>query len=217
MKLVIEREGGFSIVEDADAITEIDVMNHAVKLTIEVGGDTWTKELPVSSHAEACRVSAAIAVRCGELVELLSEAPSNGVEDAEDDDAMGAVMAGRIRKAPSEWVRGEPPRDGMTYVAREGVNSLCVRWDGERWMTGGMPVAFGAGVVHLPTALTMEGMARPVSEWVAGEPPKDGRWYVCDYGHEVLGVARWAGDWFNSDGDEVLTPVAHLATPIPNR
>lgn len=73
MKLVIEREGGFTVVEDADAITEIDVRNDAVVLTIEVGGDKWTVDLPVSSHAEACRVSAAIAARCGTLVEPLAK------------------------------------------------------------------------------------------------------------------------------------------------
>ena len=143
MKLVIEREGGFTIVEDADAITEIDVRNDAVLLTIEVGGDKWVTTLPVKDHAEACRVSAAIAVRCGELVEPLAGAPGNGLEDAEDDDAMGAVMAGRIRKPASEWVDGEPPRDGRWYWCRfwpgtRPPEDLYARWDAEdaTWVSG---------------------------------------------------------------------------------
>jgi len=132
------------VVEDADAITEIDVMSNAVVLTIEVGGDKWTTSLPVSSHAEACRVSAAIAVRCGVLVEPLAESEddkreremleglgelpprsgrvvveplavqeeleADGLEDAADDDAMGAVMAGLVRKnttPPRRWTLRE--------------------------------------------------------------------------------------------------------------
>lgn len=145
MRLVIEREGGFSIVEDADAITEIDVRSDAVVLTIEVGGDKWTKELPVADHAEACRVSAAIAVKCGVLVEELAEPPmtqervdalyreslSNGLEDAEDDDAMGAVMAGRIRKPASEWVDGLPPKGREWWVVDFGGDPVCVRWNAQ--------------------------------------------------------------------------------------
>ena len=98
MRLVIEREGGFTVVEDADAITEIDVQSYGVKLTLEAGGDKYTKSIPVTDHAEACRVSAAIAARCGTLVEPLAKGPE-------------AVKA-------SEWATGEPPKDGRWYVVR---------------------------------------------------------------------------------------------------
>ena len=159
MRLVIEREGGFSIVEDADAITEIDVRSDAVVLTIEVGGDKWTKEIPVSSHAEACRVSAAIAQRCGVLVEPLSEAP-----EVDGEAAMGAASAVLVRKnskpwkPASEWVEGEPPRDGRWYVVwSEAVGGFSLaRW----WSVPGCwadphgtDYATGDIEAHLPTPI----------------------------------------------------------------
>lgn len=153
MKLVIEREGGFNVIKNSEWIVSIDVQSVGVAVNFESDGNKWVEFYPTTDHAAACQLSAAIAVRCGELVEPLAEAPSNGLEDAEDDDAMGAVMAGRVREAASEWVDGEPPRTGMAYVAQEGVNSLCVRWDGERWRMGMLVVELGAGVAHLPTPI----------------------------------------------------------------
>ena len=135
MRLVIERDGGFTVVEDADAITEIDVRSDAVVLTIEVGGDKWTTTLPVSSHAEACRVSAAVAVKCGELVEPLAVQPEEIPE-------------------PS-WRFGEPPKDGNRYVVSETTrfNELSMAtWDGEmwaRWEDGGEVIP----VAHLRAAI----------------------------------------------------------------
>ena len=143
MRLVIEREGGFTIVEDADAITEIDVRSDAVVLTIEVGGDKRTVDLPVSSHAEACRVSAAVAVKCGELVEPLAEQP--GV-DGED------VMPRPAKLG--EWVAGEPPKGGLWYVVARAGAFGCVAWDGLRfrdWYSE--TVLMGGEVAHLPTPL----------------------------------------------------------------
>ena len=102
MKLVIEREGGFTVVDDADAITEIDVRNDAVVLTLQGDVNKWTVDLPVSSHAEACRVSAAIAVKCGVLVEPLAEGPE---VDGEDD--VGEAMA--VATRPSTTVRRPSP------------------------------------------------------------------------------------------------------------
>ena len=153
MRLVIEREGGFSIVEDADAITEIDVRSDAVVLTIEVGGDKWTKEIPVSSHAEACRVSAAIAQRCGVLVEPLSEAP-----EVDGEAAMGAASAALVRKnskpwkPASEWVEGEPPRDGRFWVTAvgAGVAPGLSRWDGKRWHDSAGATYLCELLAHLP-------------------------------------------------------------------
>ena len=141
MKLVIEREGGFTIVEDADAITEIDVRSYGVKLTLEVGGDKWTVDLPVSSHAEACRVSAAIAIKCGELVEPLAKGPET-------------VTA-------SLWVEGEPPRDGRFHVVAvaENVAPCLARWDGTRWHDGDGATFECPLLAHLPSPVPWYGRA----------------------------------------------------------
>lgn len=158
MRLVIEREGGFSIVEDADAITEIDVRSDAVVLTIEVGGDKWTKSLPVADHAEACRVSAAIAQKCGTLVEPLSEGP-----EVDGEEAMGAASAALVRKnskpwkSASEWVEGEPPRDGRWYVSNYGLYCVrLVRWSNAKggWEDSTMSLFGGSGpLAHVPTPI----------------------------------------------------------------
>ena len=182
MRLVIEREGGFSIVEDADAITEIDVRSDAVVLTIEVGGDKWTVELPVSSHAEACRVSAAIAMRCGELVEPLSEQSEVDVEAA-----MGAASAALVRERSRPW-------KSTSELVLEDLNAV------EEW----------AEVASV--------LPRSLGEWVAGEPPKGGLWYVVARSG-AFGCVAWDGvrfrDWFS---ETVLMggEVAHLPTPLPS-
>lgn len=137
MRLVIEREGGFTVVEDADAITEIDVRNDAVVLTIEVGGDKWTTTIPVADHAEACRLSAAIAKRCGELVEPLAKGPET-------------VKA-------SEWVEGEPPRDGRWYVVTflEDLPPMTATWCVKRgaWMSSDGSAGNLRPEAHLPTPI----------------------------------------------------------------
>jgi hypothetical protein len=79
MRLVIEREGGFDVIEDSDAITKIDVQSYGVKVEFKKRAgeawDSWDEVYPVKDHAAACRLSAAIAVRCGVLVEALAEPP----------------------------------------------------------------------------------------------------------------------------------------------
>lgn len=119
------------MVEDADAITEIDVLNYGVKLTLEVDGDKRTKTIPVTDHAEACRVSAAIAVKCGVLLEPLAKGPDE-------------VKA-------NKWVMGQPPGDGCFYVATvaEGVAPCLARWDGARWHDGDGATFECALVAHL--------------------------------------------------------------------
>jgi hypothetical protein len=130
MRLVIEREGGFDIIEDSDAITKIDVMNFGVKVTfMAADGGEWSEVYPVADHAAACRLSAAIAVRCGTLVEELAEQPTD-----------------------SQWVAGEPPKDGRWYVCAELGNVLCVYWaEGQHRVSAALPVEFGPSVRHLPT------------------------------------------------------------------
>lgn len=298
MRLVIEREGGFDIIPESDHVKRIDVQSYGVKVTfVDDTGGEWEETYPVADHTAACRLAAAIAVRCGTLVELLSEGP-----EVDGEAAMGAASAALVRERSrpwkasaaevsewldgepprdgafyecefirlggarsevgplrwrgrwargcgggvrcierwkrvspympasaavpvpaSEWVDGEPPRDGSTYVAREGATSLCVRWDGKRWMAGGLPVVFGAGVEHRALG---EGVADDagVSRWVEGEPPRDGRWYVAVIGFVPASLkcpkaVRWSkAQWLDSDGvgwGDTL-PLAHLLPPIPD-
>lgn len=146
MRLVIEREGGFDIIPESDHVKRIDVQSYGVKVTfVDDTGGEWEETYPVADHTAACQLAAAIAVRCGVLVEELAEPPmtqervdalyreslSNGLEDAEDDDAMGAVMAGRIRKPASEWVDGLPPKGREWWVVDFGGDPVCVRWNAQ--------------------------------------------------------------------------------------
>jgi len=153
MRLVIEREGGFDVIPESDHVKRIDVQNYGVKVSFldDTGGE-WSEVYPVADHAAACRLSAAIAVRCGVLVEPLAEQEepeADGLEDAAADDAMGAVMAGLVRQnttsrrvtTAGEWVAGEPPKDGRWYVValhREGngygMPPSLAAWYGGRWV-----------------------------------------------------------------------------------
>lgn len=155
MRLVIEREGGFDIVESSEAVTRIEVASDAVEVWyMDSDGEESVKRVQMSSHTEACRVSAAIAQKCGTLVEALAK----GAE-ADGEAAMGAASAALVRerskpwKPASEWVEGEPPRDGRWYVARTGAGfNVIVRWHDERWRDamGDMLVFWAA---HLPTPI----------------------------------------------------------------
>lgn len=160
MRLVIEREGGFDIIEDSETITAIDVESASVVVTFGRVPDESTKHYYVGDHAAACRLSAAIAVKCGVLVEPLAEQP-----EIDGEEAMGAASAALVRKHTRPW--------------------------------------------------------KPAIEWVNGEPPKDGRWYVVVHATSTSAhIVRWAGaSWrgeFVADWEE-FTPVAHLPTPIPKR
>ncbi len=145
MRLVIEREGGFDVIEDSDAITKIDVQNYGVKVSFldDTGGE-WSEVYPVADHAAACRLSAAIAVRCGVLVEALAEQPGVVTESVMFD-------GGEVITPPpnprweggkrSQWAQGEPPKDGRWYVValhREGngygTPPSLAAWYGGRWL-----------------------------------------------------------------------------------
>jgi hypothetical protein len=125
MRLVIEREGGFDVIEDSDTITRIDVQSFGVKVTfVDDTGGEWSEVYPVADHAAACRLSAAIAVRCGTLVEPLASSPESLSEGAS-----------------SQWVAGEPPRDGRWYVVAlhrggsgYGMPPSLAAWYGGRWV-----------------------------------------------------------------------------------
>lgn len=164
MRLVIERSGGFDIIESGD-VERIEVENHGVRIYMTDGTDTFAER---GSHAESVATAAAIAAKCGTLVEALAEAPEvDGEEDAIDDDVIGAAMAGLVRKNSKPW--------------------------------------------------------KPANEWVEGEPPRDGRWYVV-WSEAVGGfsLARWwsvPGCWADPHGTDYATCdiEAHLPTPIPER
>lgn len=244
MKLVIEREGGFDIIESSEAVTRIEVKSDAVEVWyLDSDGEESVRRVQMSSHAESAATAAAIAAKCGALVEALAKGPAVVTETVMSDPsevlvpprnpgwdgeaAMSAASAALVRKnskpwkSASEWVEGEPPRDGSTYVAREGGNSLCVRWDGKRWMAGGLPVVFGSGVEHRALG---DGVAEGagVSQWVDGEPPRDGRWYVGMWANPLMRVVRWdEGNqwWRGTSGGEwgLPAPASHWPTPIPER
>jgi len=145
MRLVIEREGGFDVVEDSDAITKIDVQNYGVKVTfVDDTGGEWSEVYPVADHAAACRLSAAIAVRCGVLVEPLAEQPGVVTEPVMFDGGEVITPPPNPRwegAKRSQWVAGEPPKDGRWYVValhREGngygVPPSLAAWYGGRWV-----------------------------------------------------------------------------------
>jgi hypothetical protein len=138
MRLVIEREGGFDVIEDSDAITRIDVMNFGVKVTfMAADGGEWSEVYPVADHAAACRLSAAIAVRCGTLVEPLASSPESSSEGAS-----------------SQWVAGEPPKGGLWYVVARCGAFGCVAWDGIRFRDWhSETVVMDGQVAHLPNPL----------------------------------------------------------------
>jgi hypothetical protein len=101
------------------------------------------------------------------LVEPLAAGPdevtaSDGLDDAADDDVVGAAMGGLVRKnlkpwKPAklgEWVAGEPPKGGLWYVVARAGAFGCVAWDGNRfrdWYSE--TVVMGGEVAHLPTPL----------------------------------------------------------------
>ena len=166
MRLVIEREGGFDVIPESDHVKRIDVQNYGVKVSFldDTGGE-WSEVYPVADHAAACRLSAAIAVRCGVLVEPLAEQEepeADGLEDAAADDAMGAAMAALVRKnttsrrvvTASQWVAGEPPKDGRWYVVARAGAFGCVAWDGMRFRDWYSETVLVSGeVAHLPHPL----------------------------------------------------------------
>lgn len=155
MKLVIERSGGFDIIESAD-VERIEVENHGVRIYMTDGTDTFAER---AGHAESVATAAAIAAKCGTLVEPLSEGP-----EVDGEDVMRDATAALVRKNSKPW--------------------------------------------------------RPASEWVDGEPPKDGRWYVVRWAHGVLSFARWDDDasgWMGANGKACHGPMAHAPMPIPER
>ena len=131
MRLVIERSGGFDIIESAD-VERIEVENHGVRIYMTDGTDTFAER---AGHAESVATAAAIAAKCGALVEPLSEGP-----EVDGEEAMGAASAALVRerskpwKPANQWVEGEPPKDGRWYAyVEDGRFPACVRWCSDSW------------------------------------------------------------------------------------
>lgn len=149
MRLVIEREGGFDIIESAD-VERIEVENKGVRVYMTDGTDVFAER---EGHVESVATAAAIAQKCGTLVEALSEAP-----EVDGEAAMAAASAALVRerskpwKPASEWVEGEPPRDGRFWVTAvgAGVAPGLSRWDGKRWHDSAGASYFCELLAHLP-------------------------------------------------------------------
>ena len=167
MRLVIEREGGYVVVESSEIAT-IDICSDGVDILMR-DKTMWSIERETLDKSIA--LADAIAARCGVLVEPLTvqeEPEADGLEDAAADDAMGAAMAGLARKNTTPW------------------------------------------------------RAVTASQWVAGEPPKDGRWYVVALHREGNGygmppsLAAWyGGRWVRCDAEPETAVAWHLPTPVP--
>ena len=161
MRLVIEREGGYVVVESSEIAT-IDICSDGVDILMR-DKTMWSIERQTLDKAIA--LADAIAARCGVLVEPLTvqeEPEADGLEDAAADDAMGAAMAALVRKnttpwrvvTASQWVAGEPPKDGRWYVVARAGAFGCVAWDGMRFRDWYSETVLVSGeVAHLPHPL----------------------------------------------------------------
>jgi len=161
MRLVIEREGGYVVVESSEIAT-IDICSDGVDILMR-DKTMWSIERETLDKSIA--LADAIAARCGVLVEPLTEQEepeADGLEDAAADDAMGAAMAALVRKnttsrrvvTASQWVAGEPPKDGRWYVVARAGAFGCVAWDGMRFRDWYSETVLVSGeVAHLPHPL----------------------------------------------------------------
>lgn len=152
MRLVIERDGGFTVVE-SDDVQDINVRSDGVDI---VRRDGASVRLEREDHAASVALATAIALKCGELVEPLAGQPEVDSEEVMHD-ATAALVREHSRPRPvtlGEWVPGEPPMGGLWYVVARAGAFGCVAWDGLRfrdWYSE--TVLMGGEVAHLPTPL----------------------------------------------------------------
>ena len=163
MRLVIEREGGFVVVESDDVVA-VDVLSNRVEVSTR-DGKALTCER--EGHAASVALATAIAARCGVMVELLAEQPEVDGEDVMHDATAALVREHSTPWKPAsewvdvesprslgQWVAGEPPKGGLWYVVARSGAFGCVAWDGIRWMDWySETVLVGEGVAHSPTPL----------------------------------------------------------------
>ena len=163
MRLVIERDGGFTVIE-SDDVQDINVRNDGVDIVQRDGGSI---QLEREDHAASVALATAIAARCGVMVELLAEQPEVDGEDVMHD-ATAALTRQNLKlwkpagglvdveppRSLREWVAGEPPKGGLWYVVARSGAFGCVAWDGLRfrdWYSE--TVLMGEGVAHLAVPL----------------------------------------------------------------
>ena len=152
MRLVIERDGGFTVIESED-VTAVDVLSNGVEVSTRDGKTLTCKR---EGHAASVALATAIAVKCGVMVESLAEQPEVDSEEVMHD-ATAALVRELSMPRPAklgEWVAGEPPQGGLWYVVARAGAFGCVAWDGLRfrdWYSE--TVLMGAEVAHLPTPL----------------------------------------------------------------
>ena len=163
MRLVIEREGGFVVVESDDVVA-VDVLSNRVEVSTR-DGKALTCER--EGHAASVALATAIAARCGVMVELLAEQPEVDGEDVMHDATAALVREHSTPWKPAsewvdvesprslgQWVAGEPPKGGLWYVVARSGAFGCVAWDGIRWRDWySETVLMGEGVAHLPVPL----------------------------------------------------------------
>ena len=77
MRLVIERDGGFTVIE-SDDVQDVNVCSDGVDI---VRRDGASVRLEREDHAASVALATAIALKCGVLVESLAEQPEFNGED----------------------------------------------------------------------------------------------------------------------------------------
>ena len=163
MRLVIERDGGFTVIE-SDDVQDVNVRSDGVDI-VRRDGDSI--QLEREGHAASVALATAIAARCGVMVELLAEQPEVDGEDVMHDATAALVREHSTPWKPAsewvdvesprslgQWVAGEPPKGGLWYVVARSGAFGCVAWDGLRfrdWYSE--TVLMGGEVAHLPTSL----------------------------------------------------------------
>ena len=80
MRLVIERDGGFTVVESDDVVA-VDVLSNRVEVSTR-DGKALTCER--EGHAASVALATAIAARCGELVEPLVESEDDKLREYDE-------------------------------------------------------------------------------------------------------------------------------------
>ena len=132
-----------------------------------------------------------------------------------------------ISVTASQWVTGEPPKDGRLYVVRDRGGVRIVAWCGVSggWWAGESGLLVATEIREHMLAPISDAPAVSVdgaSEWTQGEPPKDGRWYVVALHREGNGygmppsLAAWyGGRWVRCDAEPETAVAWHLPTPVP--
>lgn len=237
MKLVV-KQGTRRVVVDSSKVKAVgtgpfNLAPRGVEVVIAIGADDVVVEyaeggVDVLKMADAAAAEALvdrIAAAVGVMVEPLAKGPEVVTETVMFDGSE-VIEAPRNpnwsgRKA-SEWVPGEPPKDGEVYQVehtdprRMGSRSYA-RWVNRHWFRcdGGV---LGEITAWFRVTCEPESVApKPASEWVDGEPPKDGRWYVAHRGSPEMPITVMGGmgTYHDANGGERTGLVAYLPTPIP--